>query len=133
MYPKSPRTNLLANLQVILHMRIQRRIGCKKLLHRPIRGGPRVIHKISLIAWEEAIVRQETAPIAGGQHDLIPLTLLAAPVLESAVQRVIGETQGLGFFSGDVGMEAALLGWCLLRIEPNELTDSRAYPICADD
>ena len=63
-HPKTPRTDLFSNLQMIKYMGIQCWIWSQKFLNWSISSGPGVINKISLVSWEKAVIRQQITTVA---------------------------------------------------------------------
>jgi hypothetical protein len=131
--PETPWLDLRPDLQVLEDLPVELRVRVQELLQRTVLGAPRLVRVVSLISGEEAVVGEELAAVAGGEDDLIPLALLATPVLQGGVLGVVNQTGLDGVFGPDVAVKAALLGWPLCWVNTDDSSDSRADTISPDD
>lgn len=131
--PETPWLDLRPDLQVLEDLPVELRVRVQELLQRTVLGAPRLVRVVSLISGEEAVVGEELAAVAGGEDDLIPLALLAAPVLQGGVLGVVNQTGLDGVFGPDVAVKAALLGGPLCWVNTDDSSDSRPDTISPDD
>lgn len=113
--PQPPGLNLLSDLQVLQNLLVEIGIRRQELFHWSAFRAPLLSRVITLIPREETVIRQQATAIARRQDDLVPLSFLATPVLESGILGVVDEAETDGFFGGDVAVQAGLFrrspGW----------------------
>lgn len=131
--PEPPGPNLLSDIEVSEHLPIQLGIRPQQMLGGEVRGPPRVVGVVALLARKEAVVGEELAAVARRQDDLVPLAFLAAPVLERAVPRVVDQAAPDGLLGDDICVQAGLLRRPLLGVDADGAADGRADAICSDD
>lgn len=80
-YPQTPGLNLDTNGKMGLDLSIELRIRCEQLLNREIGTTPCVIDVTRDRSREETVVGEEIPSITRRENNLVPLALLATPVL----------------------------------------------------
>lgn len=131
--PETPGLDLDADGEVITDALVELGVRGQQVLDGKVLGAPSLRSVVALLAGEEAVVRQELATVAGTEHDLVKLALLATPVLEGAVFRVVGKSQADGILGHDVGVEAAGRSRTLLGVNTDDATDCRADTVGTDN
>lgn len=131
--PEAPGLDLDTDGEVVPDALVELGVRGQQVLDGKVLGAPRLRGIVALFAGEEAVVRQELAAVAGAEHDLVKLALLAAPVLEGAVFRVVGESQADGILGHDVGVQAAGRSRTLLGVDADDATDCGADTVGTDN
>lgn len=136
--PDTPRSDLGADLEMFKHLAVQGRVGFEEFLDRSVRAAPAMVHVVPFLAREEAVVREEgglvgVAAVAGGEDNLVPLVLLAPPVLERRVLGVVDQSELDGLFGRHVRVQTAGPGRLTVGADADESSNHGADAIGADD
>jgi hypothetical protein len=105
----------------------------EQLWHGAVFGAPCLVDWVALLTSVEAVVRKQFAAVARRQNDLVPLALLASPVLQGLVQWVVDETGFDSIFGHDVTVQALLVCDLPCRGDTDNATDYGADSVGSDD